>query len=157
MTASIPVKPYLLKFLQHVENLEPGTPLDINNGSTISFFLKSVLISKLQFLDKSKMKAETMEKEFTARLNFVVVEKMKQFNKFFYTRETITTFNTFLYRMFHDFLLEEIRQGELSGKDFKEVIYNTIQKLDIDDDISFDGLKKANYRLRISKKIAELS
>ena len=53
----------------------------------------------------------------------------------------------------HEILLQRIAVAEKFNLKETEVIWQFINELDLIDDISFDALKKANYRLRKEKKI----
>ena len=150
--AAVPVKPHLLKFVLHKENLQAGQSLDLKPGTVITNELKSILTNKKN-IDHEKEVAKGPFSEYTAILKFKVGYRMQAYSCFFLSREGISHFNNFLHNLFHEILLDRIRYGMKSGKTEKEIIYDFMRELDIEDDISFDAVKKASYRLRKSKKI----
>ena len=113
LRASVPIKPYLLKFIRHIENLDENQPLNINNGGVVGYVLKGYLTTKLKVQYKTEKKFTSIQKEYTSTLWFEVNEEMKQFNTFYIDKSSIVSFNSFLLRLFHEFLLDKIRDGKV--------------------------------------------
>lgn len=153
LKACVPVKGYLLKFVRYIENLEPGDPLDLSNGSVVSFVLKGFLTTKIKLQFESEKKYTSMQKEYTEALYFEVNEEMKQFNAFYINKSSIVAFNAFLHRLFHEMLLMEVREKKADGIQARLTIMEFMEKCGIDEEIDVGSLKKANYRLRLGKKI----
>jgi hypothetical protein len=152
---TVPVKRYLYKYATIIENLPPGEPLDLTNCGIIGFQLKLLLGNKTNVNHQDAISTNTMNK-YDALLKFKVHSKLKSFNGFFISRKSIVLFNSFLHQLFHEELLREIVKGESTNVDLKDIIYAFLNKYDIDeDDISFGAVKKANFRLRKSRKMLD--
>lgn len=153
LRACVPVKPYLLKFIRHIENLEENQPLNLNNGGVVGYILKGYLTTKLKVSHKTEKKFTSIQKEYTSILWFEVNEEMKQFNTFYIDKSSIVAYNSFLLRLFHEFLLDKIRDGKEEGVQARTTIMEFMEKFGIDEEIDLGSLKKANYRLRLAKKL----
>lgn len=153
LVGTLPVKPYLAKFVYSREYMEPGKALNLQNNSVISYTLKMLFTNKTNLDESDYLSYEKMNKEYTGEMRFKITSRMQAFSCFYISRKSITVFNQFLNRLFHEFLLSRIVEGVANGKDEKEIIFEFMRELDIEDDITFDAIKKANYRLRKSKKM----
>ena len=154
LKACVPVKPYLLKFVQHIDNIKEDEPLNLNNGGVVGNVLKGYLTTKMKLQRRETKKSyASLEKEYTAILWYEVYDDLKQFNSFYISKKSIVAFNTFLHRLFHEMLLFKIMEGLEEGINAKDTTIRFMEKFGIEDTVDVDSLKKANYRLRLSKKI----
>ncbi|HQU52010.1 MAG TPA: hypothetical protein PK643_03310 [Saprospiraceae bacterium] len=151
---SVPVKRYLLKYALATENLDIGEPLDLKNCGIIGFQLKLLLTNKTNVNHEDDISINTLNK-FDARLTFIIHAKLKAFNGFFISRKSIVIFNSFLHQLFHEELLRAIIKAEENNILIADVIHDFMNRYGIeeDEDISFDAVKKANYRLRNSRNM----
>ena len=156
LVGTIPVKPYLLKFVRHYENIEGGEALDLQNNSVVSYTMSLFFTNKTNIDHEDQQSYLTLKKKYSAKLTFKISSRMKNFGKYFISRKTIVVLNKWLERLFHETLLQRILQGALEGKDEKQVIYDFLKELAIEEDVTFDQIKKANYRLRISKNYPDI-
>lgn len=145
---SFPVKAHLKKYLYFVENLKAQDTLDLTKPGTCTYVLKLLLSGKsnIPFYVKSAFDEEYNDKMY-------VLINARQFNQgeFYMSPKAIRTFNQFLHRKMHEQLLQRILLLSKYKTTEKEVIYDFMRELDMEEDISFDALKKASYRLRKSK------
>jgi hypothetical protein len=155
-TASIPVRSHHLKFIEYVENLQPGEPLDLKSNSTISNWLRLLLTKKSKTDVYMKSSATKIGKDYNAELKFKIGVRTFDKLEFFYSVKTIHIFNQFIYNYLCDILLLEIRKGCIRGIKEKEVIEQFMEDYGIDEMVDRDTLKKATYRLRKDKKIPSI-
>jgi len=151
----MPVKGYLLKFIRHVENLKEGEALDLIKSMGAIPYMLSLLLTNKTNMNRS-MKGRSFEKiwkGYDAKIKFKVSYRMQSNSKFYFEPKSIQIFDRFLHRLFHDFLLDKILKGIGEGKNEKDIIYDFLAELDIEEDVRFETIKKASYRLRKSKKI----
>lgn len=154
LVGQIPVEPYLLKFVQHLENLEPGEAINISHEcGIIPFTLKMLLTNKTNIQEESLLTYKKFESKYPARIRFKISARMQVFNTFYLTRKSISVFNQFLRTMFYDLLLERIKSGIQEGQTQKDIIYQFMRELDIEEDISFDTIIRKVNRVRKVKKI----
>lgn len=153
LVASIPVKPHLRKFVHYLENLAPDAPLNLSRSGVVGYTLNLLLTNKTNLIHSDTLAGDKLQEKFQDQLRFKVSVRMQTFNCFYLTRRSISIFNTFLHNLLHETLLYRIRMGVAAGQDEKEIIYDFMRELDIEEDVTFDAVKKANYRLRNAKKI----
>lgn len=152
LKGTVPIKGYLLKYIDIKENLNGGA-LSLIDGGVISFMLKILLTGKTNIRHEEPISTNTISK-YDARLYFEVNARAEQFNQFFISRKNIVVFNSFVHQLFHEDLLLSIEKGEQEHKQIKDVIFDfcDAHNIEIDVDISFQALKKASYRLKCAKK-----
>lgn len=148
--AEFPVKGYLKHYVYWKENLEMGDTLDLSGAGKIPLILSGILTGKLTVPPDE---FNSIPSVYDARLPFLLTVEQVNRNLMFFTIEGIRFFNTFLYRDFHEALLQSILIGREIGISEIDTINNWIDNLEIRDMITFDALKKASYRLRKEKKI----
>lgn len=149
---AIPCRTYLKKYVLFRENLSEGEPLDLSQRGTIPRMLGALLCGKLNH-DYQRDAYEVTPTHFPDQLEFKIDWWRSKENKIIITMESVRFFDSFLYDDFHDYLLTRIIEGMRAGGKEKFIIEDVMQELDIIDDISFDALKKASFRLRNARKI----
>jgi hypothetical protein len=75
-------------------------------------------------------------------------------NLLVYTGDNIRWLNSYLYLSFHDYLLHTILVNRDHGVPESDTIYSFMDVLDLYDEITFDALKKASYRLRKERNMS---
>ena len=150
---TIPVKGYLHKYATRIENIGDN-PLDLTNCGVIGFQLKLLLENKTNVNHKDKVSNNTLTK-YDSALKFKIHYRWSAYNNLFISRQSIVIFNSFLYYLFHEDLLKCILRGERDGIPIKDSIFTFAEMygIVIDEDISFEAIKKASYRLRNVKNI----
>lgn len=154
LTATIPVKPYLLKFVHYYEKINPGEPLNINNGGALAYNLMLLASNKNELRKASTKSYYGVENELTAKLRFTINTKMQTLNRMFWHRDAVVQINTFLYLQFNEYLQQfiEMNQSMDPSLQYRDLIMRWMDMLGInDDDIDYDSIKKANYRFREKK------
>lgn len=151
ITIGMPVKGYLKHYLYWKENLAQGEVLDLNSQGEIPWVLRGLLTGKVQAYPHGA--PEEMPEIYDAEI--ITKLTVQHFNRslFCYSLDSIRYFNTYLYRDFHETLLNSILIMKKFGVNEVETIWKFIDMLDLHDQISFEALKKASYRLRTAKKI----
>lgn len=153
LVGSVPMKPYLVKYIEKTEYLNPGQALDLSNNGAIAFVFKMLLTNKTNIKHETSITYEQMNRTYTAVLRFKISARMQVFNEFFISRKSISIFNNYVRCLFYETLMDRIRKGVGEGRNEKDIIYEFIQELDIEEDIPADTIKRAISRLRKSKKI----
>jgi hypothetical protein len=148
LKVDIPVKRYLKKYLYALENLPYDTVIDITAGGHIPMVLGMIFTEKITtyFSDHD---TEHLDDVITVLLNKSRVGRFQ----IMITSDRLRFFNSFLFKSFHDLLLIRILVAREFGQNESDVIKQFMHELDIIDDISFDALKKASYRLRKSRNM----
>ena len=143
----IPVKRYLKKYLYAQENLPLDTVVDMTKGGHIPMVIGMVFTEKVTtyYSDADTNHLNDfipvlLNKSRVGRFNIII------------TAERLRFFNSFLYKSFHDYLLNRIIISKEFNKSEIDVIKDLMHELDIIDDITIDALKKASYRLRKTRK-----
>ena len=147
---SVPVKPVLHQFAIVQENVQEEKIIDLNSGGLISYMINMMLGDKaaLKRLNEYEFR-ETYSKpllfRFTAR-------KVNRF-KISFNAQAISVVNKSLHLLLHEILLSDIIRMRKYGVSEQDVIHSFIDQYGLFELISFEGLKKANYRLRKSKNL----
>lgn len=148
----IPVRAYLKQYVIYRENLAVGQPLDLSRKGTIPMVLGSLLGGKMN-LDRQRDGYEPNPSYYDASLPFVTDFWRGQQGRIILTTEAVRMFDSFLYSDFHDYLLTRILASRAEKGKEKDVIEAIMEELDIVEHITFDALKKAQLRLRNTRKI----
>lgn len=148
------MKPHLLQFVQWKERIKVGEKLDLAylRGDT-TYILVGLLTTKVKAIDYDD---EELGDEFSADLLFTINTRRVNEGKIIITEQAVRYFNQYVHRNMHEMLLDRIVCGKKAGVQEKETIYNFIRELGMDELVSFDALKKANYRLRKSREMDNL-
>jgi len=149
--AAMPVKGYLKKYVLWKENIEEGDILEIGESQgEISWVLSGILTGKIKATQNGP---KNIPEVYDDEIIFKIPVLRFRANRLFFPIDGIRYFNTYLYRDFHETLLVHILANKEFGITEVDTIYRWIDMLGIIDDISFDALKKASYRMRKSKDL----
>jgi hypothetical protein len=154
LTYKVPIRPHLKKFVLYKENLSLDEALVVDDKrGYIPFFINLILCNKKTYHKYSNTK---LPANYSDRLliEFPVSHQLR--NHIFLTNVNIKKLNNFIHKCFHDSLNQHIEQNCFSGSNIKESIYEYMSLLEIYDDISFETLKKGNYRFRKEKDLPPL-
>jgi hypothetical protein len=149
--AAMPMRPYLKRYVEWKENIEPGGQVDItNSNSEISWVLGGVLTNALH---NPSVKTYKLPKDFKEKLWFTIDPYRLNANMIYFDVRQIRYFNTYVYRRLHYHLAEEIDRHIDRGVPEIDTIWKFIWQTGIEGLISPDALVKANYRLRKSQNM----
>jgi len=151
LTGSIPVRPHLLKYVCWSENIDLDQAIDLKEGSNIAFVLQMLLRGKLESISYDKR--QHINDDYSASLKYTYPLRHLNEGRIFIDERSILIFNRFLHKQFHETLLTLVIQNQRYSVTTSDTIKGFMDTLDIFDDIEFDSLKKANFRLRKAKKI----
>lgn len=154
VTGRVPTTTYLRKFVEFIEGLEAGEPLDLTSQGIVPKYLKGILVGKRQlYQDFPHKKLAGKDDE----IRYIVNEDMLDSGRHFLTRRHINAFNSFVYSQFHAMLLFKIRLDMKKGATEKEVILDYMQILGIEEEeYSMTSIKRQITRLRTSKHMPTL-
>jgi hypothetical protein len=152
-TSCIPSKPHLAKFVFWLENLESGQALNLSYGGIVAHTLRLFLTNKSAMLREDGAGAWSI-REYKAVIPFQVTARMESFNSFYISRKSIVLFNQHLHVLFYEILLTRILNAKSKyGLNEKDVIYEFMKELDIEEDLTYDAADKAIDRLRVEKNL----
>lgn len=138
----VPMKPYLYRFLCYIEGLKEDEALDLNRKSLTTDTLKRLLKYK-KHCRPTKLKAG-----YNSVLKVIIPQSIWNQGWFYLDNMAIYDFNMAIYFFFHEILELRIMEGVANGKTRTDVIDGFIALLDIHEEVDFETLKKANFRLR---------
>lgn len=146
---SIPMKPWLAKFAQRVDNLPDGGVVDISSNTYIARIIKMFLKGKTSIPERAK--ASSIRKDYGGLLRYSIT----YCDRMYLSPQDIVSINKLIFSFFHEMLLSRIRYAQRYQIEEKETIYRFLEEygIEVEEDITFDTIKKASYRLRKSKKI----
>ena len=151
--AAMPMRPYLKRYVEWKENIEPGGQVDItNSNSEISWVLGGVLTNALN--NEALPKNRKLPSDYSDKLWFIINPRRFDRDIIFFDERQVRYFNTYIYRRLHYHLAEEIERHIDRGVPEIDTIWKFIWQTGIEGMISPDALVKANYRLRKSQKMA---
>lgn len=163
ITARIPMRPYLLKYVRTIENLEDEEVLDLHRNGLLPYLLQWLVGTKADLLSSMRQykdgnKQATIREQFTGQLPVKITRRMEKHWRMYWTAESIFMFDRLVHKHFHDTLGVKILEGIQQGQNEKDVIEGFLRSCGItEDDIGFDSVKKAATRWRNDKKIADLN
>jgi hypothetical protein len=147
------MKPHLLQYLRWKERLQDGEPLDLAYlRGDLTYILVGLLTTKVK---AGKQEDEELSGDFSVDLLFRINSRRVNEGKIMVSEEATRYFNQFVHRNMHELLLDRVLRGKANGIDEKDTIYSFITEIGLDDLVTFDALKKANYRLRNSRNIPD--
>jgi len=159
----IPMPSYLAKFV--LARYGNNKAIDIENSNTISTTIYSLLQKPyIKTLESNKAKEITVI-NYTSYIQCVAPLSLIRDIGFIITNDQVIQFNRFVDDLFEEYLYIFVQKNTKQNQrycGFKEAIelFAQIHNIEIDVDITFDTLKKAEYRHRknIEKKlVASLS
>lgn len=150
----VPTTTYLRKFTEFMEDVQPHSPIDLESAGIIPKFLKGLLVGKKKlYLDYPPDVISGKNDE----LGYLVNEQMLDNGQMFLTRRNINQFNSFLYSQFHAMLLFKIRLEMKKGYTEKDIIWDYMQLIGIDEEeYPLSSIKRQITRLRSSKHMPSL-
>ena len=146
---SIPAKPYIAKFAHK----RYGNPVSINNASTLSALIRGLLHKPAFDCKYSISKSDLRFKYFTSLIECTApLTQMAQLG-YALTTDQIIQVNTFLEEDFKERLMLFVAksadwQQRRAGIDQAIEAFAEYYSILIDEEITFDGLKKMEYRAR---------
>lgn len=150
ISIKVPVKAYLKKYVLYVENVQ-SEPLVLKDARHVGFVLANIITGSFPHYPYENNFSPEYDDMIEVKLNL----KHWYADRIHVPIEGIRFFNAFLHRSFHDWLQERIAFGRRLSINETDVINEVMHELDIIEDISFEALKKASYRLRKAKKNRE--
>jgi len=158
VTIGIPVRGYLKKFLHWSLNLSLDEKIDLseNGNDPIVKVIAGTLSGKLK-IEMFYSSDDNLPREgyYDDQLQLVINHRRFQYNQIHIDRDTSRFIDSYLHGIFHSHLLLLVRTAT------KNKLMNEMQCIEVlcelmqigEDDISFDALKKATWRLRTAKKL----
>lgn len=146
----IPMKPHLSQFLKFRLHFDQQGILHLSQKCAISSYLI------LLFTTKTKCTFDGVGLpvvSYSDQIKIKLTSKNLKYGEIFLDNDRIRRWNEFVHSKLHEYLETRISIYELHGKQIKDAIWDFIHESDMEDLISFDALKKANYRLRQSRTI----
>lgn len=147
ITASIPMKPFLVKFIQVKENLQPDQALLVPGDSMIGLGLDMLLMNKSSIRDDRR---DSVPDSYSDSLKFAIQDSRATWGDMFITNTRIIRFNSMVNAVMYEILFHDILNALENGQQEKEAIYRFINRYQIFD-VNFDALKKASLRWRERK------
>jgi len=154
---AIPARTYLKKFVHWSLNLPLHDRIDLGAHSKdmVVKMIGGVLTGKIDATAATSSNDPIPEDYFDDSLLVVVNHRRFQYNRLFINKNIAQYLDSLLYAEFHANLLTLIRvmtQQKLMNE--ADCIRYMMETMGLDEDeISFDALKKASYRLRKEKEI----
>lgn len=147
-SVSLPVKPYVLKYVQTVE----GSPLNFTSSSMLCMIIRAYMENK-NYTGLSQQQLNTAISTRSAVLQILI--PVKQMHRIGTTinPDGIILINRFLETCFEKalrkFIVDNIKEGG-RYKGFKEAYYAFAEmyNIDMETDITYDGLKQMDFRFR---------
>lgn len=152
-TVSFPVKPYIKKYVTTIE----GSPLQFKSSSMLCMIIRAYMENKNSYIQLSEKRINNHLNFRTATIN-VVVPLVYQYQVGTILRpEGIVLINRFLEDIFERALTKFIHDNIKAGgryKGFKEAYFAfaDMYNIELEEDITYDGLKKIDFRYRKSLK-----
>lgn len=158
ITVGIPVRSYLKKFLYWSLNLPANTAIDLAQygNDPLVKVISGMLVGKLD-IDQFYSSDDESPRDgyYDEEIQLIINPRRFQYQRIHISRDTSRFLDAFLYGTFHSHMQVLIR-AHVPDKVFneKDCIELMCKLTGIgEDDISFDALKKASYRIRNSKNI----
>jgi len=147
----IPIRPHLKKFVHWKENIPIGTPMVVSNRTAISIFLNSFITTKVTYRRRD---VSLNRDKYCDTLRLLITSRHVERSYMCFTDDVIIRFNRFVNHLMHETLNDfiELRNFQ-DNKYINDAIHHFMSELDIYDDITFEALKKGNYRFRKNKDL----
>lgn len=147
----IPVSKTVRQFVLWHENMIGDTPKPINAKSTTAMLLSTLLV-KIDLFNASTP-SEVVD-EYDDFLTIEIETKTIAQNGAYVPDYNIVYFNTFMRRQMDEFLLKRIIDRNSLGIDQQDTINDFIEDAGLEGMATYETLKKAVYRLEISKGLS---
>lgn len=154
VVGKVPTTTYLRKFVEFIEDVEPNTPIDLHSAGVVPKFLRGLLVGKKKLYMDYPPRVIAGKDD---NLRYQIDEKLLDSGEIFITKRHINIFNSFVYAQFHSHLFFKIRLEMKKGMNEKEIIWDYMQLLGIEEDeYSLSSIKRQITRLRTSKHMPSL-
>lgn len=151
LTISIPIIPYLKAYATGRQYLPVDSPIDLSASGSIPLIIFSCLEGKN--IPEQKLDYDLAIDKYSDQLLVIVPRRAWYRNKIYISDFTIRWINAYLMESFKDYVAQRVEWGKEYGISETETLYKIIHEFKMDDVITFDAIKKASYRVRISKGI----
>lgn len=151
MYGTIPIKPYLLRFVQVIEGIEANEPLSFRRGSIIGHAIKLAFSYKQTAYDQNNV-----NKAYSENLFYSIPRGDFFSGRMFLTYTSVVHINQLIAKMFHEMLLQKILSYIEAGYTELAAIHDFMDLLGIEEMVDAETIKKANYRMRGEKDIESL-
>jgi hypothetical protein len=151
-SVSLPVKPYILKYVQTIE----GSPLEFRGSSMLCMIIRAFMENK-SYTGLSQNQLQTAVSSRTAKLEILVpIKKMYTIGASL-RPDGIVLINQFLEEWFERALIKFMdsavkKEGRYKGYRDAYYAFASAYGIDLEEDITLDGLKQMEYRLRKKPK-----
>lgn len=154
IVGKVPTATHLRKFAEFIEDVDEHEPIDLSSAGVVPRFLKSLMVGKTKmYTDFPYSPVAGKDDE----LRYKIDAKMLDTGKHFLTKRNINIFNSFLHAQFHSMLFFKIRLEMKRGYNEKEIIWDYMQLIGIDEEeYSLESIKRQITRLRSSKHMPSL-
>ncbi|MEO0626374.1 MAG: hypothetical protein AAFY91_05265 [Bacteroidota bacterium] len=140
MIITIPVSPHLRAFALYSEGYPDGDIISLSSNSTLSITIKASLEGKLKAYRRPPYKrAKPLQAELLLR---ATPKMVKGTRRIIPTAETVRLVNRLIRTQMSEALIARIEIQKSSGRYAKDIIFDFMTELNIEDMISFDALKK---------------
>lgn len=152
-SVSLPVKPYVLKYVQTIEG---SSTIEFRGSSMLCLILRAYIENK-NYTGLSKSQMETAITHRTAKLEVLIPFKKMYKIGTAIRPDSIVQINQFLEEWFERALVKFMNENTRKDgryKGFQKAYYAFAEcyNIDLETDITLDGLKKMDYRLRHKKE-----
>ena len=142
---SVPIKPYLLKFIMYIEGLKEGQAFHLGRRSLVSDTLKRL------FKYKKQCTTTSLRPGYTGSFPISIPPALWNQGCFYLDTQAVHDFNMAIFFFFHEMLEMRIMEGVRQGHKRIDIIEGYMELLGIEEDIEFETIKKGNFRLRTSR------
>lgn len=149
--ASIPIKPHLKQFALLLENCEEDGILNLTKGGIICYVLRMMLIGKMNMPDRNSYR---LNAEYCDELKFYLSSSLIDRGEVTISAQNVVVFNQFLHKLLNELLLDRVLTAKRKYREKEiETIYDFLRQFHVDELLTYDAVKKSNYRLRKVKKL----
>lgn len=145
-SVKIPMKAHLARFLHFRLQIGENQPFHLSQKCPIMAHLI------LLFTTKTKCTFDGLsnggDESWDAVIRVQLTSKNQKYGEIFLDNQRIRRWNQYVHYKLHEYLDTRISMYQLHGIDIKDAIWDFIHEADMEDLITFDALKKSNYRLR---------
>lgn len=149
----LPIQPHLLAYLTWKENLSKGELFTIPSQSPIAVALSGYILLSLRLIRDARQVAPTCLKmeRYTARLPFQIQGVYNP--DFFIIADLIAKeFDAYLYHTLQAELFDRILFAKRFGMEEKDTIEGFLDESGLNYYLDFEAVKKAQYRLRQTRR-----
>ena len=110
-----------------------------------------MLVGKMNMPDRNEYR---LNAEYCDQLQFKLSSRLLSRGEIAISAQNVVVFNQFLHKLLNELLLDRVlfAKRKYNEKEI-ESIYDFLRQFEIDELLTYDALKKSNYRLRKVRKI----